>query len=455
LGENPLDKKYLLQGNITKALITLAVPIMGTSFLQMANQIVDMIWIGRLGSDAVAAIGTAGFFVWMSMSLIQWVQVGSEVLIAQSVGAGDEQQAKHYAGASLYLAVAFGIGFTILLLLLNRQLIGFFELGAVKVEEDARNYLAIMAIGVVFTFLNYVIASMFNGTGRSKSPFIVNSIGIAINIVLDPILIFILGWGVSGAAIATVFSQIVVTVIMFILLGRGVLFQSFSLFQKVSFSAMKAILRLGAPVAFQRSLFTLFSILIAKVIASYGPNAIAAQKVGVQIEAISFMTARGFSVALSSFVGQNYGAGQMSRVREGTYRAGMIMTLFGIGTSLTLYLAAEPLIRIFVRETATVAIGIQYLRIIAFSQVFMCIEMTLAGCFNALNKSIYPAVLGIVFTGLRIPFAYLLSDEGRLGMDGIWWAISGSSIIKGLLMLMMIPILFRYGIRKQNSEVGA
>lgn len=447
-----MDKKNLLQGDITKVLITLALPIMGTSFLQMSNQIVDMIWIGRIGSDAVAAIGTAGFFIWLSMSLIQLVQVGTGVHIAQSIGAGDEARAKQFANTALHLAVIIGIAYGILLLVLNRSLIAFFNLGVAQVEQDARTYLTIMASGMVFSFINYIISAMFNGIGRSKTPFIINSMGIFVNIILDPVLIFVLGWGVRGAAIATVLSQFLVTIIMVSMLYRGQLFKPFSLFQPMSMSSAKQILKLGTPVAFQRGLFTIFSILIAKVIASYGPDAIAAQKIGTQIEAISYMTAQGFAVALSVFVGQNYGAAQWQRVRQGTLNAGTIMIIFGLFTSILLYVLAKPLFTIFVREPATVAIGVQYLQILAFSQVFMCIEMTLTGCFNALNKSIYPALMGIVFTGLRVPMAYVLSTPERMGIMGIWWSISGSSIIKGLLMLIMVGLLFKYGIPNPKNE---
>lgn len=449
-----MNPEYLLKGKITKALITLALPIMGTAFMQMANQIVDMIWIGRLGSDSVASVGTAGFFVWLSMSIIALVQVGTEVKIAQKLGAGQVSQAKQFAGTALYMAAVFGVAYGLFLILAKQELIGFFRLGAVKVERDAVSYLVIMASGMLFSFLNPVISSMFNGAGLSRLPFKVNGIGILANIILDPVFIFVLGLGVRGAAMATVISQILVTGIFIFMLKRGRLFKSFALIQPFSVDTFKQIFSLGFPVASQRSLFTVFSILIAKVIASFGPDAIAAQKIGVQIESITYMTAQGFAAALSAFVGQNFGAGQYDRVKKGTLKAGQIMIIYGVGTTALLYFLSEPLIRIFVREATTVAIGAGYLKIIAFSQMFMCIEMTFSGCFNALGKPMYPAVISIIFTGLRIPFAYLLSKPGWLGLEGIWWAITGSSVIKGLIMLVMVAVLFRYGIPKEEVRLG-
>ena len=330
MGVNTLNPEYLLKGNIIKALITLALPIMGTAFMQMANQIVDMIWIGRLGSDSVASVGTAGFFVWLSMSIIALVQVGTEVKIAQKLGAGQVSQAKQFAGTALYMAAAFGVAYGLFLILAKQELIGFFRLGAAKVERNAVSYLVIMASGMLFSFLNPVISSMFNGAGLSRLPFKVNGIGILANIILDPVFIFVLGLGVRGAAMATVISQILVTGIFIFMLKRGRLFKSFALRQPFSMDTFKQIFSLGFPVASQRSLFTIFSILIAKVIASFGPDAIAAQKIGVQIESITYMTAQGFAAALSAFVGQNFGAGQYDRVKKGTLKAGQIMTLMAL-----------------------------------------------------------------------------------------------------------------------------
>lgn len=444
----------LLRGHITKGLAALALPIMGTAFLQMANQIVDMIWIGRLGSDAVAAIGTAGFFVWLSMSIISLIQVGTEVKIAQNIGGQRVTSARQVAGAALYMALFFGFAYGLFLLAANQDLIAFFRLGATGVEQDARDYLKIMATGMVFAFLNPVISSMFNGAGKSRLPFKVNALGIATNIVLDPIFIFYLGLGVRGAAMATVISQILVSAVLLILLKRGHLFKEFTFRQKLAPGTLPGMLKLGAPVATQRFLFTMFSILIARVIASFGPDAIAAQKVGVQIESVTYLTAQGFAAALSAFVGQNFGAGQFDRVHKGILSAGRIMILYGLCTSALLFLFSEPLIRIFVREAATVAIGVSYLKILAFSQVFMCIELTFSGSFNALNKPLYPAVMGTLFTGLRVPFAYLLSSPDLMGLEGIWWSISGSSILKGLIMLVMVTALLRYGLPKSGPAAS-
>ncbi|SMP68266.1 MATE family efflux transporter [Anoxynatronum buryatiense] len=437
------DKKNLLSGSIFSSLTALALPIMGTSFLNMAYHLVDMVWIGILGSGAVASIGIAGYFITFSMALVRLVQVGTEVNIAQSIGAENGDRANYYAGTALRMAVGIALIYGLVLYLFNRQLIGFFRIDHPLVERDARHYLMIMSLGMVFVFLNPIITCIYNGAGYSKAPFKVNAMGMAANMVLDPLMIFGLNLGVRGAALATVFSQMLVTLVLVRMLIRNRPFPQFRFRGGWSSGLMREIGRLGAPVALQSGLFSVYSVLLARIVAGYGPAAMAAQKVGVQIESISYMTAHGFAIALSSFTGQNMGAGKPGRVKQGIKTAGGVMFVFGVITSLILVVFARELFMIFIREEATVVIGTRYVRILGFSQLFMCLEITFSGGFNGLRKTTPPALVSILFTGLRVPAAYLLARESLLGLDGVWWTITGSSWIKGTLMAGMTLMLLR------------
>ena len=435
--------KNLLTGNIFHALIRLSLPIMGSSFLHMTYHLVDMIWIGFLGSDALAAVGVAGYFMMFSMALIRLVQVGTEVNIAQALGGKQEERARSFAVNALRLAVFIAFLYGLMLILFNRSFIGFFNIQNAWVEAEAGNYLFLMALGMIFFFLNPVITCIYNGSGSSKAPFQVNAIGMAANMLLDPLFIFGLNLGIRGAAIATLLSQILVTVILIRLLLTNRPFPDFRFQSKLKIVFVTEILQLGAPVALQTGLFSVFSILLARIVAGYGPEAIAAQKIGVQIESISYMTANGFAVALSAFTGQNNGASQPERIRRGIVTAGIIMVFFGLLTSAALYIFARPLFMVFIREPDTVAIGTRYLQILALSQLFMCLEISLAGGFNGLGKTLVPAMIGVLFTGLRVPAALWLAQESRLGLEGVWWTMTGTSWIKGLLMVSMIMLLLR------------
>ncbi|MRZ29173.1 MATE family efflux transporter, partial [Paeniclostridium sordellii] len=175
----------LTEGKITEKLIKLALPIMGTSFIQMAYNMIDMIWVGKAGSSAVAAVGTAGFFPWLAMAFITISRVGGEVQVAQSMGKHDIKETKSYIKAAIEVNIILALIYTLVLLIFKDSLIGFFNLGDINVINMSKEYLIIVAIGMIFYFINPVFTAIFNGMGNSKTPFRINTIGLVTNIVLD------------------------------------------------------------------------------------------------------------------------------------------------------------------------------------------------------------------------------------------------------------------------------
>lgn len=446
----------LTEGNISKALLKLALPIMGTSFIQMAYNMINMIWIGHTGSKAVAAIGTAGFLTWFGMALILIPKTGAEIGVSQSVGKKDSKSVKEFVKNSIQLNVILGIIYAIILIVFRHQLIGFFNLGDSEVTSMAIDYLVIVSLGLNFYFINPVFTSIFNGYGNSKTPFLINTIGLIINITLDPILIWGLGpipsLGVKGAALATITAQFIVTM-LFINTARKeqALFGDLKLFTNLNKEFIKKIAKFGLPVAIQNGMFSIFAMLIARIIAKWGPVPIAVQKVGSQIEAISWMTAGGFSTALSTFVGQNYGAKKFDRIYKGYFSALTIVSFIGIGATCLLIFAAKPVFSIFIQEEEAIKQGVVYLQILGVSQLFMCIEIATSGAFNGLGKTIPPSLISTVFTGLRVPAALILSSSALLGINGVWWSISISSIFKGVILTTCF-IIFIKKFHNQNVD---
>lgn len=425
----------LVKGPIFKNLVKLAIPIMGTSFVQMAYSMTDMIWVGRLGSKAVAAVGTAGFFTWLAQAFIIIPKIGAEVGIAQSVGKEDMDEAKSYLRHSIQLIIFFSLLYGLGLILFRKPLIGFFNLNEPIIVSKAINYLVIISIGMAFFCINPIFSAIFNGYGDSKTPFKINSLGLIINMILDPIFIFLFHWGVEGAALATIIAQITVTMVfIFKAAKKAEIFRGVKLFKSPDMQHVKRIVRLGIPVGMQSGLFTVIAMILARIIARWGDIPIAVQNVGSQIEAISWLTAGGFQTALSTFVGQNYGAKKWDRVYKGYFAGIGLVSIVGIFTSCLLIFAAKPIFSIFIHEKEAITYGIGYLRILGLSQLFMCIEITTSGAFNGLGKTVPPAIVSIVFNALRIPGALILSSTS-LGLNGIWWSISISSILKGIISI--------------------
>lgn len=435
----------LVSGNIFSSLFKLSLPILGTSFIQMAYNMTDMMWVGRIGSGAVAAVGTAGFFTWFGSSLVYISKIGAEIGVSQSIGKGEEKEKKKFIYNSLFITILMAFIYSIVVIILKNYLIGFFNLGDKNIIEMSKGYLVIVSLGMIFTFLNPLFTGIFNASGSSKYPFLINAIGLIFNMVFDPVLIFGLGGfpqlGVKGAAIATVGAQMIVTLLFIISFIRNGYSLSFKNKRFIEKSYIYRICKYGLPTALQNCLFSFFAMLIGRVISEWGATYIAVQKVGAQIEAISWMTAEGFSAALTAFIGQNFGANKWDRILKG-YKATMVMALaIGFLSSIMFIFFGDRIFALFIPETEAIKQGAIYLKILGYSQLFMCAEITTTGAFAGLGNTITPSWVGIVFTGLRVPLSILLSKKELLGIEGVWWSISGTSVVKGILLLYLFIIM--------------
>jgi len=434
----------LTEGNILKKLIILSLPIMGTSLIQTAYSLTDMIWVGALGSRAVTAVGTAGFFTWFAFAFITIPKIGAEVGVSQSVGRKNVKETKSYIRHSIQMNLVFAVFYGATMISFRKQLIGFFNIKGEDIVSLAMNYLAIISVGMIFFFLPPVLTAICNGHGDSRTPFRINTVGLMVNIILDPILILGIGpfpkMGVPGAAVATIFAQFVVTIIfIFVIIKKTDYFVGLNFLQKPDWKHIGKIIKFGMPVAVQSGVFTFIAMVIARILARWGSTPIAVQSVGAQIESISWMTAGGLQTALCAFVGQNFGANKWDRIYKGYFTALGIIAVIGAMTSCLLIFFPGPIFSIFISEKEVIKEGIIYLRILGVSQLFMCIEITTSGAFNGLGRTVPPSIVGILLNAIRIPVALLLST--LLGLSGVWWSISLSSVLKGLILTSWFILL--------------
>ena len=438
----------LLKGNILKALISLSIPIMATSLLQMMYNMTDMIWIGRVGSNSVAAVGAAGMFVNLANGMSAFLRVGGQVNVAQSYGAGHKNKAALFSRHALQMGIILSVLYGLFLCFGNGACIQFFKFGNMNVVQDARIYLFIMGLFIFLPIINPICTAVVTATGNSKTPFKINTVGLLINLILDPVLIFTFHMGVFGAAVATVVAQLVVFFFYVQYMKRDEqVFSSMKLLHAFCPEYVKQIVRIGMPATIQGVMFNGISMTIGRIIASWGETAIAVQKVGIQVESISYMAADGFASATNSFIAQNYGAKQYQRAKHGYTTALMVMMIWGLITTCTLVFLPEYIFRVFITEANVVPLGVDYLRILGYSQLFMCMEILTAGAFSAYGKTLPPSIVSIVFTSMRIPMAIVLGKTA-LGLNGVWWSISLSSVFKGVILV----VLFIFFMRKMEKE---
>ena len=447
-----MRKIDLTKDPILPSLAGLALPIMATSLIQMAYNLIDMLWIGRIGSAAVAAIGAAGMYMWLSNGLATLAKMGGQVKVAHALGGKREEEAAEYAQSALQLSLIFGIGFGLISVVAATPMISFFKLNSAAVIADAEIYLQITCGGVVFSFLNQVFTGVLTAMGNSRVTFVATTIGLVFNIVLDPMLIFGLGplpaMGVVGAALATVFSQVIVTAIFVVIAYKDhVVLRKIHLLKSFHKESMAQIIRIGFPIGVQSMFFTAISMIIARMVAGFGDAAVAVQKVGSQIESISWMTAEGFGAAVSAFMAQNLGAGSKERIIKGYRVAIGLEIVWGILCTVLLIVFPDYIFKIFITEKEILPMGVDYLKILGVAQFFMCIELTTAGAFTGLGKTIPPSITSIVLSAVRIPIASVLVAAG-MGLNGIWWSITISCILKGIVMFVWFLYYLKHDFKR-------
>lgn len=428
----------LTKGPILKTLTKLAIPIMASSFLGTLYNITDMAWIGLLGSKAVAGVGVGGMFTWLSQGLAAMARMGGQVQVAQCIGRGERDRAHGFAQAAVQLATLMGMAYAVLSLVFTRQMVAFFQLTDPEAQTAALSYTKIACGLIVFSFLTLTMTGLYTAQGDSKTPFLANLIGLVTNMILDPVLILGPGpfpkLGVVGAAIATVTAQAIVMMMMIL----GVLIQKkenvlkgIRLTAKIPKEYLGGLCRIGIPTAIQGMAYCAISMVLTRMVSAYGAEAVATQRVGGQIESISWNTADGFAAALNAFIAQNYGAGKMDRVRKG-YRASLwTVGIWGLLISFIFICFPKAIADIFFHEPKAVATAVGYLVIIGFSEAFMCVELTTVGALSGLGRTRLCSIISIAFTSARIPLAIILG--GLIGLSGIWWALSITSIIKGII----------------------
>ena len=446
--------KNLTEGPILNQLFALAMPIMATSFIQMAYSLTDMAWVGRLGSEAIAAVGSVGLLTWMTTSISLLNKVGSEVSVGQAIGMKDETAARSFATHNLTLSLIISVVWATILFSFASPIIRVYELKE-HITLDAVNYLRIVATAFPFVFMSAAFTGIFNASGRSKIPFTVNGIGLLTNMILDPLFIFVFDWKTDGAAWATWIAQATVfSLFVYQLKIKQILWDDFRFICKLKKLYTIRIVKIGLPVATLNALFAFVNMFLGRTASTVGGHiGLMAMTTSGQIEAITWNTSQGFSTALSAFVAQNYAARKVSRVMK-ALKSTLFMTLiFGTVCSLLFIFCGNNIFAIFVPEKEAYEAGGLALRIDGYSQLFMMLEITMQGVFYGMGRTIPPAIISVSCNYLRIPMALWFVSMGW-GLPGIWWTISITSILKGIIILVWFLLIKKKTLDKMNDNTN-
>ncbi|MGL4955715.1 MAG: MATE family efflux transporter [Bacteroidales bacterium] len=442
--------KDFTKGRILPQLMALALPIMGTGLAQMAYNFADVFWLGRLSSEAVAAASIAGFISWGTYALACLTKIGAEVCIAQAIGQKKHKLVNVYASHSIVFSLVMSVVVGILLYLFLDKIILLFGLPA-HVNTLCVEYLSVFICYLPLWFLHPTLSGVFHGVGNSKTPFMVSTIALLINIVLDPFLIFGYGsfpaLGVRGAAVATCVAIVVEVIIFaFLIYNRSTspLQHKLQFFKRIKFNFTLDLIKIGAPPAVQNALFAVLAMVLLTITASVGGHiGVAVQGTGVQIESLSWVAANGVATALGAYIGQNYGAQKMQRVTKSFVAGVGAISLYGIIIGAVFMIFGEAIFSIFIPNNPEVLHeGKRYLFVFGISQMMLCAEIATAGAFNGIGRSYFAASISVLLTALRIPLALWLSTS--MGLEGVWWAMCISTLLKGLVLTSTFSLFVKH-----------
>ncbi|MFA7561648.1 MAG: MATE family efflux transporter [Candidatus Izemoplasmatales bacterium] len=439
------------EGPILKKMLLLALPILLTTLSQIAYNLTDIFWIGRVDeigyveTYAVSAIGTVSYLTWFSFGFILIAKIGTSVKVSHAVGNNKLEKVNVYGANGILLETFFGIITAVAILLFQRQFLSIFNIDTPEIIDYALDYIPIIGGFIFIQFIVNGFVAVNEGLGQTKINLMVLAVGFIFNMIVDPLFILVFKMGIQGAAIATVSAQFI-TLVTFIIIYKkhNPNLKIFNL-KNFNFQAMKEILSIGLPVGVQSMLFTVISIYIGRVVFSFGANVVSGQRIGVQIEQLTWMISGGFQSAITVFVGQNFGAKTYSRIKRSLFDISAILIPYALVITMLLLFIPETLLRIFIDDDQAVEAGVNYLKIISISQVFMIVEGIGTGFFNGIGKSFIPSIVGIVGNTSRIPLVIWLTDLYQ--EKGIWWSLNFSTVFKAFLII----IFFIFFIRNLNE----
>lgn len=436
-----MEVKDLTKGSIGKELFYLALPLMLANLVNIAYNMIDMFFIGQSGDQALSAVGTAGLYLWLAASVVYFSKQGMETLLSQALGRGNIYESRDIMKTGIVLNLIISSTYALIVLLFAAPLIHVFHLDSPAINQMGITYLRIASFAIWFMMINQNLMSVFQSRGQTKQVLVYNGIGLVFNIILDPILIINLGLGAAGAAIATVVANLIVFIISVISLRK---FER-QYKEKPRFVKRIAgqILRLSIPTGCYQVFFTFTAMLVSTYAITYGDNVIAAQRVGSQVESLSWMFASGLGIACGVFTGQNFGAHNKARIDKAYKYLFRFSTVYGIFLLWLFIAKAEPMMRLFTDSDEIVSIGVVYFYCLAGAQIFTLYEGIASGYFNGYGLTKIPSFFSISGNVLRLILVVVLSM--LIGLNGIWLAIGISGVYKGLGLIVCKVIYDKQG----------
>ncbi len=433
-------KRDLTKGNVTKAMLLFSGPMILGNLLQQCYNIADTLVVGKyVSADALAAAGSAYTLMTFLNSILIGLCMGSGALFSYYFGKGDKRSLKICAQSAFALIGAAAVFLSVAVQCLLSPILYILKTPE-ELYDMMRDYVVIVFLGIPFVFFYNYFAFLLRAIGNSVMPLCFLGAASALNIGLDLFFVLELGWGLPGAAAATVIAQAVSGIGLGIYVWCREPFFRFSMREFLhEEKPIKEIAGYSMMTCLQQSVMNFGILMVQGLVNSFGPAVMAAFAAAVKIDTFAYMPAQEFGNAYSIFISQNYGAGKKERISQGTKGAFLVSSVFCGVVSALVFLLARCLMMIFVKEEEwkIIEIGMGYLRIEGAFYIGIGILFLLYGYFRGINRPGISLVLTGISLGTRVFLAYLLAAIPQIGVLGIWWAIPiGWALADGVGIVM-------------------
>jgi putative MATE family efflux protein len=434
------------QGSIVRNLLVMAWPIASSFGLYSVFSVVDMIWIGRLGSEYIAGVGAAAMALWLGLSGAMGIAVGARALVARFAGSGDLEAANRVTAQALLAAGVYGLCVAVLAASFAAPILRLVGVDESVVAKGAL-YMRIYALSAIPSSLWIVLESVMQASGDVIRPLLMTVAAKVVHAAVEPLFIF--GWfffpalGVQGAAFTFVLTESIglAAGVWIVLHGYTRLRFRFSRF-KIELRTVWRIVRIGLPAVLFSAQASLASLVLLRIMAPFGTMAVAAHNLSLRVEGLVLMPIGGMSLAAAVLVGQNLGAQRPDRAEKGAWIAIALIEGFTALVAVAILIFAECIVRIFNPEPELIGVASGFLRIAATGYLVVGISSVLQNCLNGAGDTVPPTLITLLITWLvQVPMAFFLPSFTTLGPYSVRW-----SILTGWVVAAVAYVLyFRLG----------
>jgi putative MATE family efflux protein len=417
---------------------SLAWPVIIALSVESVVGLIDMLMVGRLGPDAVAAVGVGTQILFTVSAGMIAVGTGALALVARYVGAGDRRAAEGVLGQSVVVGIGVATVLILPILAWAPPIMGVFGVDEAVVRVGSP-YVRLLMLGVPADAMIFVAVLGLRGAGDTRTPLLVSVVVAVVKIVSSYVLIFgklgVPAFGVVGAAAGTVLAFTCGALVVGVLLRRGhLVLRMTGKSMRLRGNAMRRVFSIGYPAAIEHVAMQAGFVVYIVFAAQYGTSAVAAYFIGVRILALSFLPGFGFSAAAAALVGQNLGAGRPRSAERSGWNATRLATyLMTVGGAL-IFVAARPIARLFVDDEDVISDAVSFIYVLAAAQPLMAIDFTLGGALRGAGDTRFPLLAVILgFYGCRLGFASAVTFWWELGLFWLWFALVGDYLARSLL----------------------